>query len=58
MRLHAKLSSSRDDAPAGYHVIHYGVEGSEVEYRERSSSSQAEWGKFYSHPGAVSTTST
>ena len=37
----------------GHHVIHYGVEGSEVECTENVEIvSQAEWGKFYAHPGA------
>jgi glycosyltransferase involved in cell wall biosynthesis/SAM-dependent methyltransferase len=37
----------------GHHVIHYGVEGSEVECTEHVSiASYAEWSQYYTHPGA------
>jgi len=38
----------------GHHVIHYGVEGSEVECTEHVSiASYAEWSQYYQHPGTA-----
>lgn len=38
----------------GHHVIHYGVESSNVECTEHVSiTSLEEWGKYYSHPGTA-----